>query len=296
MTSVRFVRFYPSDWRSGCIGMSLEQEGLYIRICAFIYETNRRLPNSTSQAAKLLGVNTNAYIKVHAQLVELGKLIACDGEWTVARVEKELAAAQGAIGAADQERGTERPGDKAAEREAGAGTLGDTPQDTPHDARVVTPLDAGGVCSKSANEISAPFIEPITNNQNQKKKPRKPLAGASPSECLTAFENWNDLALRCGLPQAAKLTPDRQRKIAARLKVYGLDGWQRALAHIEQSAFLTGQNDRGWRVNLEFVLQPASFAKLHDGAYGNGRHADGKPPPGKSDFSKFAHLYEGPAT
>ncbi len=54
MSGARFVRFYPSDWRSGCIGMSFEQEGFYVRVCAFIYEADRRLPLDDSLAAKLL--------------------------------------------------------------------------------------------------------------------------------------------------------------------------------------------------------------------------------------------------
>jgi hypothetical protein len=93
----------------------------------------------------------------------------------------------------------------------------------------------------------------------------------SPSEALEAFEAYNAMALRCGLAQAAKLTPDRQKRIIARLKDYGLDGWMTALTNIEHSAFLTGKNDRDWRANLDFLLQAASFSKVHDGGYGNGR-------------------------
>ena len=101
---------------------------------------------------------------------------------------------------------------------------------------------------------------------------------------MRAFEAYNAVALRCALPQAAKLTPDRQRKIIARLKVYGLDGWARALANVERSSFLTGKNDNGWCANFDFLLQATSFSKVHDGAYGNGRHAEvaspAKPKPG----------------
>ena len=93
-------------------------------------------------------------------------------------------------------------------------------------------------------------------------------------DALRAFESYNALAIRVGIPQAAKLTPDRQRKIIARLRDYGLEGWDQALANVERSSFLTGTNDRGWRASLEFLLQAASFAKVHDGGYGNGRHAD----------------------
>jgi hypothetical protein len=84
-----------------------------------------------------------------------------------------------------------------------------------------------------------------------------------------AFEAWNQTAQRCGLASASKLTPDRVAKIRARLNAYGRDGWERALRNLERSAFLRGNNDRGWRADLEFVLQASSFAKLHDGAYGD---------------------------
>jgi hypothetical protein len=105
-----------------------------------------------------------------------------------------------------------------------------------------------------------------------KKETPLPPKGASPGDALKAFHAYNETALRCGLQQAAKLTPDRQRKIIARLKDYGLDGWTQALANIERSSFLTGKNDRGWRASLDFLVQAESFGKVHDGGYGNGRH------------------------
>lgn len=99
-----------------------------------------------------------------------------------------------------------------------------------------------------------------------------PPKGPTKADALAAFGAYNETALRCGLPQAAKLTPDRERKIIARLKDYGLDGWHRALGNIEKSAFLTGGTDHGFRADLDFVCQAKSFGKLHDGGYGNGRH------------------------
>lgn len=276
MTGVRFVRFYPSDWRSGCIGMTMEQEGLYIRICAFIYETDRRLPKDPLIAAKFMGVHPNAYRKIHAQLCALGKLTEHDDGWSVVRVERELAAARGAIGSTDTSGIGNRQADQVEGRQDCEDTLGDTTPVTPLDTPLDTPHNTGGVFSKSVNEISTALIEPVTNNQNHKKKPRKPLKGASPSDCLTAFEGWNDLALRSGLAQANFMTPKRQRSIGARLREAGADGWCKALSHIEQSAFLTGQNDRGWRITLDWMVKPDNFAKLVDGAYGNGRHAEPK--------------------
>jgi uncharacterized protein YdaU (DUF1376 family) len=33
----RHINFYPDEWLAGTVGLSLEEEGLYIRICALIY-------------------------------------------------------------------------------------------------------------------------------------------------------------------------------------------------------------------------------------------------------------------
>lgn len=110
-------------------------------------------------------------------------------------------------------------------------------------------------------------LDTDTEAETEKKTPLPPKRGPGPAEALKAFEAYNALALKCGLQQSAKLTPDRSRKIVARLKDYGLDGWDRALANIERSNFLRGKNERGWRANLDFVLQASSFGKLHDGGY-----------------------------
>lgn len=106
-------------------------------------------------------------------------------------------------------------------------------------------------------------------------------------EALEAFNAYNAVALRCALPQAAKLTPNRERSIVARLKDYGLDGWHKALANIEKSKFLTGGTDAGFRADLDFVCQAKSFGKLHDGGYGNGRHT--AKAPAATSKSVFAH-------
>jgi len=106
-------------------------------------------------------------------------------------------------------------------------------------------------------------------------------ADAAPSpaaEALSAFEAYNDLALRLGWPAARSLTPARRRSMQARLREHGgLDAWRTVLANIERSAFLQGQNDRGWRPpGLDWFLTPANFVKVLEGNYGNGAHAKPK--------------------
>lgn len=95
-------------------------------------------------------------------------------------------------------------------------------------------------------------------------------------DALEAFNAWNDLAQRLGLATARSLTPQRRKSILARMREHGgIDAWRIALANIERSAFLRGTNDRGWRADLDFLLQASRFAKVVDGAYGNGAHGGG---------------------
>ena len=84
-----------------------------------------------------------------------------------------------------------------------------------------------------------------------------------------AFDNWNIAASAWGLPIAKTLTPDRRKKLRARLKEHGIEGWNEALGTIEKSEFLRGENDRAWRASLDFMLQPSSFNKLLEGSYSN---------------------------
>jgi hypothetical protein len=116
-------------------------------------------------------------------------------------------------------------------------------------------------------------------------------ADAPPSrDALTAFELWNELAQRVGLPLARTLTPQRRKSILARMREHGgLDAWRTALGHVERSAFLQGTNDRGWRADLDFMLQASRFTKLVEGGYGNGAHAK----PKESNLERLDRLMGG---
>jgi hypothetical protein len=97
----------------------------------------------------------------------------------------------------------------------------------------------------------------------------------SPKDALEAFELYNAMAERVGLPQARTLTPQRRKNLIARMREHGgLEAWKTALGNVEKSAFLQGRNDRGWRADFDFLLQAARFTKVVEGTYGNGAHAD----------------------
>lgn len=107
-------------------------------------------------------------------------------------------------------------------------------------------------------------------------------------EVREAFDAYNATAAECGLPKAVKLSAARRAKIRARLDDYGLDGWKQALENIEKSSFLTGGTSHKFLADLDFICQPKSFDKCHDGGYGNGRHRQKSREGMERYFDKFA--------
>lgn len=109
-------------------------------------------------------------------------------------------------------------------------------------------------------------------------------------QALDAFRAYNELAQKIGLPIARTLTPQRRKNLCARLREHGgMDAWQTALSNIERSAFLRGNNARGWRADFDFLLSASKFAKVVDGVYGNGAHAE---QPKESQAERYSRMLD----
>lgn len=110
--------------------------------------------------------------------------------------------------------------------------------------------------------------KPLTINQEDNIEPKGSCeTGVSPVRPNEIVEAWNITAAELGLSKVVKLTADRKRKLAARCKDTSLEEFQHALATIRRSRFLQGQNDRSWKADFDFFLQPKSLAKLIEGSY-----------------------------
>ena len=71
-----------------------------------------------------------------------------------------------------------------------------------------------------------------------------------------------------GLPIAKLLDGGRRRAIRKRLEEGGLDAWTKAVDAVSRSKHCRGENDRGWRADIDFVCQPKSWRRLLEGTYG----------------------------
>ena len=93
------------------------------------------------------------------------------------------------------------------------------------------------------------------------------------------MEAWNSL----GLQQLREIKGDtkRGRMLRARVNEYGVDAVMEAIENVRKSAFLRGQNGKGWTITFEWFVAPNNFIKVLEGNYDDTKapapQAAGKP-------------------
>lgn len=126
-----------------------------------------------------------------------------------------------------------------------------------------SPVTLSDVCD-AGNEKEIP------QTPKEKTTPLSPPKGGHipPHSVEDAVKAYADMASRAGLAVPRAITPARRSKIASRLREHGFDVWLEAVQRVETSEFCRGKNDRGWRADLDFLLQDKSFMGLIEGKYG----------------------------
>jgi hypothetical protein len=81
------------------------------------------------------------------------------------------------------------------------------------------------------------------------------------------LEAFNLMADEAGLPKA-RMTPERRKKLASFTRRHKVEDITEAIWRIPQTPFLCGENERGWKADFDFLLQPKSFNRILEGSYG----------------------------
>lgn len=111
----------------------------------------------------------------------------------------------------------------------------------------------------TSNEVIAPV--PVSTSVDDDR----------PLTADEVLEAWNIRADELGLPKA-KMTDARRKALRSRLRTHTTDDFTEAISALGRSAFLRGENERGWRADFDFFLQPKSFQKLIEGGYDRAAH------------------------
>lgn len=123
--------------------------------------------------------------------------------------------------------------------------------------------------SEKPAQIHTELEEKRTKQNGREERGERALARPSLSpDGLAAL--WNATVTKpiakCILP----LAPGRLRRVRLRLAQHSEPTfWTSLIGRIEQSAFLHGENDRGWAASFDWLLQEDVPAKVLEGKYDN---------------------------
>ena len=77
---------------------------------------------------------------------------------------------------------------------------------------------------------------------------------------------WNEV---CGkfLPKVKALPNARRMHVLARIKEFPELNWKELFEQIIKTSFLLGDNDKGWRADFDWVMNPNNLVKIIEGKY-----------------------------
>ena len=139
---------------------------------------------------------------------------------------------------------------------------------------------------KSQNYACIIHTSASDSNNNLDNKGIAPAASneATPSLWQQIVDAYHELCP--DLPRVRAQTPARQKAARQLVKSMGLDKVKEMLKLAGQSDFLAGKNDRGWRADLTWLLNPTNAVKVLEDRYSN--HA---PQPSANAPNRF-HNFE----
>ena len=231
-----FYKHFLGDYRRDTGHLSMLEHGAYRLLLDAFYATEKPLPLEPRRLYRLVGaVEAAERAAVDAVLDEFWERTQ-DG-WTNARAAIELESQQ----------------DRSAKARASA-------------MRRHMRTHSEGTSERSASHSQSQSL--LTSSKDDAPNKRSESADA---DLLWAIDIFNCMAKEARIPTVQRLTDKRRRALRQRLaECGGLEGWKAACERVRSSRFLTGDNDRGWRANIDFLLRQSSFTSLMEGAYQSG--------------------------
>lgn len=238
LMSSPFMQLYVADYLGDTRHLTTEQHGAYLLLLMTMWRSDGVLSSDPSKLARIAGLTVAKWKRISDDI--LAFFTPCEGGLTQGRLAAELTIA-----------------DEKSEKRSQSGRAG---------GRAKALKDKKlAVANAMPSPCHSPEPEPEPDKIDEPTVHCRPKADPLPVQ--EAFDEWNATASRRRLPIAKSLTPARRRQIKARLAEGGIAGWREALSAVEASPLCRGENERGWRADLDFVCQPKSFAKLREGSY-----------------------------
>ena len=133
-----------------------------------------------------------------------------------------------------------------------------------------------------------------TKDSAPKSEPVRRTDADDADTLLSDFEAirqaWNGL----GLGTITPIDPMSARGAAVQMRLdrFGKDGVLAAIAHVRESGFLRGENDRGWRASFDWLMEETHCQRAIEGGYADYRSMPR--PEGKTDQELRDEKYGSP--
>jgi uncharacterized protein YdaU (DUF1376 family) len=231
MAALPYMPLYVADYLADAAHLTTQEHGAYLLLIMNYWQRGGPLPDDDARLARIARMGPREWARVRDSLSEFFEVVC--GTWSHSRVDSELARVSA------KSLKSKKAAQASVERRFGKRSADVEPTDTEADTDKE---------DKSSNEDSSVGTDPPLTKKE-------------------ILEAWHQRMVPLGFPAVRKMTAQRDRQLKARLKDSTLEEWQRAMDALERSAFCKGDNDRGWRADFDFLLQPKSFTKLLEGAY-----------------------------
>lgn len=124
--------------------------------------------------------------------------------------------------------------------------------------------------AKKAEASGKPVTRNVTAERDERDPPNDiysnppvpPSAKADSPPSEKIVEAWNAGPAKAGATASRGLTASLKSLLRARIKENGADGVLEAIRNLAASKFHCGENDRGWKANLGWMLKAENFQKM----------------------------------
>ena len=81
------------------------------------------------------------------------------------------------------------------------------------------------------------------------------------------IESWNKKAEDLNLKKIKLMNDVRKRKLKKIIKDFGEENIRKAIDKIEFSNFLRGENNRGWKIDFDFLIRSDKLTQILEDKY-----------------------------
>ena len=135
-----------------------------------------------------------------------------------------------------------------------------------------------GIANNKSQKSISDFNEmDYENNENGNSTNSEPIPDNNPNTKPLVEEVVHLYNSICNsFSKVQKVSEKRKEAIRARLKGFTLSEIKTAFENAENSDFLKGKNDRGWKADFDWMMNESNLIKILEGRYSNGANSKEK--------------------